>query len=765
MSDFQDIYDAPVAKMKAAIDDWRDVVDGLLDLHASAESGMLAKSEKADWEGVNSDVTKPFIKKTTAEFNDAAQAAKGIADILNEGYLSVKTARDALREIVDTEAPGKRLKVDHNGKVTAVHSLEDDVSAQHDTDHGVYARALSKQRADIADLQKRINRIVEECRHDDEWTARTLESNITKNKHNFSKPKYRMIDDAEVARAVELTRIVTGEGGTARHLKELRELRDLMHTNARDPEFSTDYYRRLGPQGALDIYAKMSLDATSLGAPGQDRVNLVHGIQTDMGNMLGTATRAPGGLDHAWTTQLMKVGHQQIDVPNTRPGTKIYGYQTLGALIRNGKYDTDFLTAVARDMTAMDKKDPGIWTENIPSDTGVSLNLDEKGGRGFNPITGMLEAMTNNPNAATDFFNEPVREDSNKDGIVTKSDHSVSGQHGEPQGMVDYFLDKGPLADLSDTKVGAGAESTPTLNVIGNALEVAVTHRSPGDLDTPLVKHTEGMANVMERVVSKIGEDPTLVAAKPGDPPGSLSGLSRNFGDMAAEYMPDLQASAENGAGLIKPFGHQADFPKADMTRFLGAVGQDPDSYGSIRNAQQAYTTALVRDVITHPDKHPDMGESVRNAVHPGGEISGMMTEARAQAIHDRLAHNDEEYNKAVEDKAKWTNRIITAVGAKYVELLPVGGDVAQWLQEDITDSAVQGAKHDTTEQARREMQTGYANAEKAAKDSARSAVAAAAKGTGIDPDLITAYKGSASTETATAHSIGRGSCSQLKSK
>ncbi|MEW2389371.1 DUF6571 family protein [Streptomyces venezuelae] len=756
MPNFQDIYDAPLSKMKSAIDDWRKMTGDLVELHTSATNGMRAKAIDADWTGNNSDITKTFIKKTASEFNDAALEAKGIADILNEGYMAFKAAKEALRDIVDTEAPQKHLAVDSKGKVTAKDPLENDTStARNDPD---YKGAVQKQNADIADMQKRINKIVEECQHTDEWTARVLKSNATRDKHDFSKPKHTSIDAAEVARAAELAKIVSGEGGTARHVKELKELAELTHANKNDPEFSTGFYRKLGPEGTLEFYANMSLNATSLGLAGQDRVALVHGIQNDMGSMLGNATRThgTGQLDAAWTTQLMKAGRQQIDVPGAGASGKLYGYQALGSLLRDGKYDTTFLTSVSRDMAAMDKKDPGIWDRDIPNDPAVALNHDKAGGRGFNPLTGMMEAMSNNPEAATKFFNEPVREDSNHDGIVTLKDKGVDGEQGKPLGMVDYFLDKGPTDDWYDTRGSGDAGNNPFQSSLGNALEVSVTHRPPGDLDAPQVKHTEEMANIMERVVEKVGDDPSLVAGKSQDEPGNLQGLAGHFGDMSAEYMPDLQATAENGAELIKPFGHAAEFNKDQMAGFLGAVGQDPQAYGAISNAQQAYTTALVHDVFTHPESHPDMGESVRNAVHPGGEIAGMMTEARAQGVHDSHAHEVDEYNTGVDEKAKWANRIITAAGAKYVQMLPVGGDVVGWIQEDVSESVVKGAKIDQADESRRESINGYAQAEKATKSSAARAVAAAAMGTDIDPDLVTTYGGSASTQSATAHAIGR---------
>ncbi|MFJ8074663.1 DUF6571 family protein [Streptomyces sp. NPDC096176] len=754
MLQFDDVVNAPVGKLKAAADGWSEMATKLERLADDARRGMKAKSDKADWAGVNAAVTKPFITKTAKEFDDATAQAKGIKLLLQEAHTSFKTARDALVRIRDEEGPAAGIHVDANGKVILRHPIEDDTAALHEPNRDLYAATLRKQKEARHSWQKKIDRIVEDCSDADESLKRALAANVTDD-HNFTAPKYKSLDAEQVARAAALVEKVTGEGGTARNVAALKELEDLLDDNRTDPEFSVGFYRKLGAEGTLETYANMSLNATSLGPAGPDRVNMVRSIQGDMGAMLGLATQmsTPNHLDATWTTQLLKAGRKEVDVSGfTTPGTKVYGYQALGALLREGTYDKDFLTAVGRDMVAMDKQNPEIWNRDMPLSRTMAINLDGEGGKGFNPLTGLMEAMSKNPEASTAFFNEPVREDTNKDGNVTLSDGAIKGK--DAQGVVDYMLDRKPTADWYDTTVGG--ETNPGQTALGNALEAAVTGRVPGDEDAPPVSHTKAMSSVMEQVVAKIGTDPSLIAAKPGDPPGPLSGLAPHFGNMAAEYMPDLQATAENGADQIKPFGEPAHFRKDEMAAFLGAVGQDPQAYGAITNAQQAYTTALVSDVFQNPEQHGDTGEAVRNAVHPGGEIAGMMTEARAQAIHDAKTHEAAEYNQGVADNAKWTNRVIDAVGGKYVEMIPVGGDVIMWIKEDITESAVKGAEQDKSEESRRESSAGYGQAEEAAKGAARNAVETGARGSGLSREQIEEYQGSASTQVGAAHSVGR---------
>ncbi|MET9465743.1 DUF6571 family protein [Streptomyces sp. NPDC006544] len=696
---------------------------------------------------------RPLLRRQDGQgFDDAAQAAKGIHLLLSDGHTTIKAAQDEIKKLV-ADAPAAGFRIDERGRVSAIPLADpqDRYAAQHDPD---YQASVRKNQGL---WQERVDRAVENAQDADDSLVRALQANVTDD-NNFTAPKYTTLDAEQVDRAAALMKKVTGEGGTARNPEALRELEDLLDDNREDPEFATGFYRTVGPEGTLEMYSTMSLDATGLGQAGKDRALMVANIQSDMGAMLGLATHkdVPNHLDAAWTTQLMKAGHKEMQV--TGGVTTIYGYQALGALMRGGTYDTEFLTSVGRDMIAMDRKHPKAWEYHTPYGLDSVLNQGKDGGRGFYPLTGLMEALGNNPDAATAFFNEPVREDSNHDGIVTKDDKPVKGQHGQAQGTVDYMLDKKPYMDSFDvTKTG---DLHPAQKAVGDALMAAVSHRGPGDEDAPPVAHSKEMAAVMERVVEKIGDKPELVVAKPGDPDGPLKGLSGHFGQMAAEYMPDIQASADNSSRMLKANGHMAAFHKADMAAFIGVVGQDPDAYGAITNSQRACTTALINDVIAHRSEYEDVDAGIKSAVHPGGQIAGILSEARAEGVFTENGHKQEEYVKGVEDNAKWINRGINAAGGKYLELMPLAGDVVEWLQEDITEGVVERAKKDHAEkigEVDHKAVIDYTNAQTEAGESAAQSVRRALKDSGMNQRSIDALAGVASTETANAHAVGRG--------
>ncbi|MEV6675613.1 hypothetical protein AB0N09_01930 [Streptomyces erythrochromogenes] len=752
MLTYENVMNAPLDKLQTAVTDWTAMAGKLDEMAEDARNGMKAKSDKAEWSGVTAGVARGFVDKTAKEFADAAKAAKGMHQVLADAHATFKAAQDELKRLA-AEAPAAGFRIDSTGRVSAVPlpTEAERNAARHDPD---YQQALNANRNA---WQAQVNRAVENAQDADDSLVRVLGANTT-DEHDFSGPKFATLDAEQAARAADLMKKVTGPGGTARNVEALRELEELLDDNREDPEFSTGLFRTIGAEGTLQMYSAMSLDATSLGAAGKDRALMVANIQSDMGAMLGLATHkdVPGHLDTAWTEQLMRAGRKEMDVFG---GVRqIYGYQALGALLREGKYDTEFLTSVGRDMIAMDRKDPDAWEFHTPIGLETVLNQGPEGGRGFYPLTGLMEALGNNPDAATAFFNEPVREDSNKDGIVTKDDKPVGGQHGKDRGMVDYMLDKKPYMDGFD--ITPSGDLRPAHQALGDALMAAVSHRGPGDEDAPPVAHTREMAAVMERIVEKIGEKPELVDAKPGDPEGPLNGLSGHFGQMAAEYMPDIQAAADNNSRTIKANGEMAEFDKAGMARFIGAVGQDPDAYGAMTTAQRTFTTVLVNDVFAHRGEYADVDAAIRVAVHPGGEVAGMLAQARAEGTFGANAHKVEEYVKGVEENAKWVNRGISAAGGKYLELVPLAGDVVGALQEDIAASVVEGAKEDIAkkvEGSNQQAGTDFTRSQTAASTAAADSVRIAARGSGLSERTVNSYAGEASTETANAHSVGRG--------
>lgn len=166
MLSYEDIVEAPLAKLKAAADDWSDMAMKLDRLADHASDGMKAKADKASWEGLNAGVTKAFVGKTVKEFADAAAEAKGVKTLLEEGYAAFKKAKDDLVNIRDHEGPAAGIRVDGRGKVTARSSISENDAARDDPDFTRLPAAGEGEHRIVAEEDRRHRRNLQRHRCD-----------------------------------------------------------------------------------------------------------------------------------------------------------------------------------------------------------------------------------------------------------------------------------------------------------------------------------------------------------------------------------------------------------------------------------------------------------------------------------------------------------------------------------------------------------------------------------------------------------------------
>jgi hypothetical protein len=141
---------------------------------------------------------------------------------------------------------------------------------------------------------------------------------------------------------------------------------------------------------------------------------------------------------------------------------------------------------------------------------------------------------------------------------------------------------------------------------------------------------------------------------------------------------------------------------------FLATVGRDPDAYVAITEAQQANTAIWMQQVA---EGHPsDLTAAMENVTHPGGVVAGILSDARDQAIFEEHSASDKDFNDAVGTGDKWAGRGLgMAVGAVTSTAAPIVGTVAGWAVEDIQALVVEQVQKDTTDEARQEASTKYA--------------------------------------------------------
>ncbi|MFD3652737.1 hypothetical protein [Streptomyces sp. NPDC058620] len=686
MLKYEDIVDAPVAKLKTAADDWSEMVTRLDRLAEDATNGMKAKADKAEWEGANAGVTKAFIGKTAKEFTDAAAEAKGVKLILEDAHTAIKKAKDDLVAVRDVEGPAAGIHVDAKGKVTARHPLEKDNAARHDPD---YSELLRKQRESLEAWQKKIDLIVDNCNDTDVAFKNALEANVTES-NDFSAPKYQNLDQEEAARAAQLA----ARGRDITHT-ELQSLNELLHDNSKSQEFSKNFYEKLGPEKSLAFFGQLATDTHDYGKVDKERLKDVQELQRNLGLNLATASHDKA-FSAEWGPELRKLGTEQIPLSKYDNSGGAYGYQLLGGIMRYGNYDAKFLNPIAEHVAQLHQKDPYMFANNkqINGFLEHPFNPSGRNGAGYDPTTAMLEALGNSPDAAKHFFaDDPTAY--NKDGTVNAGATADLGKNKDGEKITNYldFFGNEKWESFPDSNSTDPDKLEPTLqympDALGNALEAATLGYPAGHPDGSVVRDADN-AKVMQDVMEKYGNDAGLLKQH--------EAMADSLGTMGAGYIDDINWALDKGntdsvfAPGKNPDGH-IDFEDDEEGRrtargFLSVLGQHPDAYATVSKAEQVYSTSVLEAQVGRDGKI-DTG-AARSTVHVGAEVQGMLDQSRADQVEATNLKTHEDYEKAVAKRAGWIEFGAVAGVAAGVAFLPATAAVgaAAVLVPLATDTA-----------------------------------------------------------------------------
>ncbi|MFD4028336.1 hypothetical protein ACFWRV_33225 [Streptomyces sp. NPDC058576] len=710
MLKYEDIIDAPLGKLKEAVDDWSEMVTKLQRLAEVANDGMKVKADKAEWEGVNAGITKGFIGKTAKEFKDAVAEAKGVKLVLEDAHTAFKKAKDDLVNIRDVDGREAGIHVDSKGKVTPRKPLEEQgAGVRNDPD---YPEALRKQKEAVEGWQKKIDLIVDNCNDTDVAFKNALEANVTEGK-DFSSPKYKNLDQEEAARAVALA--AKGRDLTDAQLQELNEL---LRDNGRSAEFAKNFYEKLGPEKALAFFGQLSTDTNDYAKVDKERLAEVQALQRNLGLNLATASHDKA-FTAEWGPELRKMGTQQIPLSKYDTGSAPYGYQLLGGIMRYGNYDAKFLNPIAEHVAQLHQQDPYRFAGNKQVNGFLEnpFNPSGKNGSGYDPTTAMLEALGNSPDAAKKFFtDDPTAY--NEDGTVNRGATADLGKKDDE--AIDNYLDffgNEKWESFPDANSTDPDKLAPTLqympDALGHALEAATLGYPAGEPDARVQRDADNAA-VMQKVMEKYGADAGLLKHQ--------EGLADSMGVMGAGYIDDINwaldkgdaesifAPTTNTEGHI-PFGVDGEQGRADARQFLSALGQHPDAYATLSTAEQAYTRSVLE---THVGPDGIDSDAARTTVRVGAEMQGMLDQSRADQVQADHMKTHEDYEKAVAKRAGWVEfgagvgiaagvaflPATAAVGAAAV-LIPLATDTAGGAAEqligqvvgDVSDNSVDKSK------------------------------------------------------------------------
>ncbi|WP_353944289.1 DUF6571 family protein [Streptomyces sp. HUAS MG91] len=493
---------------------------------------------------------------------------------------------------------------------------------------------------------------------------------------------------------------------------EFDQLNAVLSANRDDPEFARRFAVRTGADTTLERYNELVNPPAGTHLSKKDIAEL-KSFQKNLGTTLGTATRSDdhGKADPAITKfqeDLRAAGQHEFKANPTESAHGFSGYQVGASLMSQGKWDTNFLQDYGDDLISAERhgtsgggqRPEAFWSAGNTRSPGLANMVP------LDPMNGFADALGHNPEASTEFLT----------GSTTVGNEKVD--------HLDYLLKERQWPEggayTGDAKNPSGYDH------LGHALESGTTGRSYDDVDAEPVKHSAERAALMHDVVDTVGVQPEILTE------GGRDAMRDSLGNMTADYMADFQAAVGNEQGTIVPFGEDARLDTAPFQPFLSAVGQDPDAYAAITQAEQANTAVLMRRVI---DSHPaDLNTAMENVTHPGAVVAGIMGGARAHAIHEAHSASDADYNSAVATTDKWVGRGLSmAVGGATAAVSPVAGVVAGFAVEDIQELVVDRAQRDTTAEARNEADTSYAQGIKAIRTSSADSLRLALQASGTN--------------------------------
>ncbi|MGW2378295.1 hypothetical protein [Kitasatospora sp. NPDC001683] len=729
MVDFHELSNADFGSLDAAATAWTTVAQKLKSMDDDWNTTVVGQVDSECWVGNAADQARPGLKRTADQLSAAVTEANALASIFTDAATEFKAAKAKLDKAV-ADAQAAKLTVTADG---TVNWPPPDTATRHDRDALDEYQKEWGGKADAA--HQAIVAAIAEATAADERIAYALNSDSGTDKdHSFNANAIGGGPEADGKRAS----LLAAKGGDISDT-ELTELNSLLASHQNDPKFATTFYQDLGPDGLIKSWNSMVGDPAHYRDPNDPRWKAYQDLQRNLGLNLATATRQSNQphLSDDWAAALRKAGAQPVwDKPMRPTGFDYqpYGYQVLSGILMTGNYDPHFLDPIAQHVTQLDTNRDKYWPAppQAVADRVHGFNLlgGTDGGLGFQPTTAVLTALGHSPAAANQFFSEQPTA-YNEDGTVNPS--------GKPK-PADYFTyythDKEWLPDTNSMRdmnaLDQSKHAGPT--ALGHALEAATSgHPYDQPADVPPKPHTPEQAALAERVLDTFGThggNGTLDDIK-GD--GKFAPLRGSLGHIAADYIGDVQRAA-SGANDLPVNGSAANLDGSKIQGLLDALGRDPQSYGSITNANQAYTSALIRGALdSGQTDFSRLQADINHIAQNGSVVTGTLAEARVDEVHTQHHASDKAYNDAVAENVGFAKDVFNQTIGKVTDKVPFGSDLSGMLVDDVTNNIIAANSRDTTADGEQDARVYVQQAKQSSMDAVSQAVRDASLQTSVD--------------------------------
>ncbi|MEV6504063.1 hypothetical protein [Streptomyces prunicolor] len=616
------------SKLGEAITDWEQMTTKLATLKEDAERNLKGRADKANWSGVNATVTREFVDKTATEFADAHTQADSITKILADTRGELIGFRTQLNDAI-TRASQQNLSVidTGDGTFTVAGNTRPDWASDPSGKSGVTDQGT------VDDFRDEIRGILTRATQSDQSAAKVLKLLVDEAKYGFADASYANRDEAAkaVAAAEKLAKMAKDPADMS--LDDIAAFNRTMEKYHDDSLFAEQFATRLGAKGTLQFWTEMT--SVHAGARGSE-LTTMKDLQANMSLTLATASFSDSDAMRDWKKDLIAERNTNFRAADSPNPVGALGSQVISSLMRKGEYDTEFLDDYREQLFKADKAAGDAGTRDLWVKGYDAVDLVFGDGNGRDPLEGLFDGLSHNPEAAEHAFE-------------SKSD-------------LDHMLGTTAYTDRGES--------------LGRALEAAVTGVADGDTTTKAPGHSVAQVQIMANIMKAV--------AQPGGGADLVSnGLGDSFGDMAAAYMPEIsQALAGPHANTV--FLTNSEWPDAfqgehvpDVVRFLSATSADPAGRAGIIYGESIYTGSLLESHLADPSLFDGPREQVLADIGKNaGVIEGIVGHSVADSDVKAAVDGETDYNNALTQKGNaaksWVN--IAFTGLKLPEHL--GGEV-----------------------------------------------------------------------------------------
>ncbi|MGV9254247.1 hypothetical protein [Streptomyces sp. NPDC003697] len=699
-----------------AVTDWSTLVRNLDGLKKDAEESLHQAANKADWAGVNAQVSREFIGKTAGEFADAHTQATTIRDILRDTLGELKDYHRQLTEAIDRgEKKGIKV-VPGSGSFTVTAS---DPSGDGNGQEG------KPGQGEVDALRDEIQGILDKATESDNSAKTVLTAIVDQSRLGFSDARYQDRDTAALAvkEADELAKLA-GKKPEDLTVAEFDRLNAGLNKYANDELFAERFATDLGPKQTLEFWAGVNDPARGNFELGRERLKQFDDLQRNLGLTLAHATQSDSAAMTEWKRSMIDLGDKPLYGNHGGP----MGFQVMSNLMRTGDYDDQFLKDYGTKLMETERKLTGNGEHRNPAwqHMGMDPWLNRIGeDSGSDPLTGYLKGLSNSPDAATDFFNQQYVSKDDPDNPFER-DTDGNGKKGKvPLSNFQYLFEERDWPQEMDSH---GDDLHTGKNNLALALEAATTGHPAGEMPTKdMPAHTAAQAQLMHELVNSISDDPGRVK--------DHSYMADSLGQIGAEYLPDIHRAMADGPviregessweRLFPLAGADAKLEHSAVTRFLVTVSQNPEGYAALSVGEKAYTSSLM-DRHLNPEipvdqRYPhDPQETVTSISRKAGEFSGLLAQGRQEAVLGPANEKDSDFDYAVSQKKNVISGIVgtgVGIGTSFVASPAVGAGVGG-VAGTVTSVVLEGFFKDDSGQYRSEAGDNIASRWETVKDS-----------------------------------------------